>query len=41
MGGRKSLIPVLQFLIVSYHMSRLVIVITHNPSRTRLSSVTS
>ena len=41
MGGRKSLIPVLKFLIVSYHMSRLTIVITHNPSRIRPSSVTS
>ena len=41
MGGQKSLIPVLQFLTVSYHMSRLMTVITHNPSRIRSSSVTS
>ena len=41
MGERKSLIPVLQFLTVSYHMSKLTIVITHNPSRIRPSSVTS
>ena len=41
MSGRKSLILVLPFLIVSYHMSRLTVVITHNPSRIRPSSVTS
>ena len=41
MSGHKSLIPVLQFLTVSYHMSRLMAVITHNPSRTKPSGVTS
>ena len=40
MGGRKSLILVLQFLTVSYHMSWLTVVITHN-LRIRPSSVTS
>ena len=41
MGGQKSLIPVLQFLIVLYHMSRLTAVTTHNLSRIRPSRVTS
>ena len=41
MGGRKSLISVLQFLTVSYHMSKLTAVITHNPSRIRPSSIGS
>ena len=41
MGGQKSLISVVQFLTVSYHMSKLTVVITHNPSRIRPSSVTS
>ena len=41
MSIRKSLIPVLQLLTVSYHMSRLTAVVTHNPSRARPSSVTS
>ena len=41
MCRHKSLIPVLLFLTVSYHMSRLTTVITHNPSRIRPSSVTS
>ena len=40
MGGKKYLIPILQFLTVSYHMSMLTTVIAHNPSRTRPSSVT-
>ena len=31
MGRRKSLIPVLQFLTVSYHMSRLTTVLTNTP----------
>ena len=38
---RKSLIPVLQLLIISYHMSRLMAVVTHKPSRARPSSITS
>ena len=41
MGEQKSLISVLQFLIVSYHMSRLTTVITHNHSRIKPSSITS
>ena len=41
MGGRKSLIPVMQFLTVSYHMSKLTAVITHNHSKIRPFSVTS
>ena len=41
MGRWKSLISVLQFLIVTYHMFRLTVVITHKPSRIRPSSVTS
>ena len=39
MGRWKSLILVMLFLIVSYHMSRLTIVIAHNPSRIRPSSI--
>ena len=41
MGKWKSLVPVLQFLTVSYHMSKFTAVITHNPSRIRPSRVTS
>ena len=41
MGEHKSLIPVLQFLTILYHMSRLTTVITHNPFRIKPSSVTS
>ena len=40
MGRWKSLILVLQFLIVSFHMSSTT-VITHNPFRIKPSSVTS
>ena len=39
MGKWKSLILVPQFLIISYHMSKLTVVITHNPSRIRPSSI--
>ena len=41
MTRRKSLILVLQLLTISYHMSKLTAVITHNSSRARPSSVTS
>ena len=41
MGGRKSLIPFLKFLTISYHITMLMTVITDNPSIIRPSIVTS
>ena len=41
MSRTKSLIPILQLLTISYHMSKLTTVITHNSSRARPSSVTA
>ena len=41
MSIHKSLIQVLQLLIVLYHMSKLTAIVTHNPSKDRPSSVAS
>ena len=41
MGKRKSLIPVMKLLTVSYHVSRLKAVIINNSSRAWPSSVTA